>query len=148
MPISKTRTSQIPGHAFYIEPPLLSQNHLHPYSLSFNFLKMEHRKSLLASPFSFLSLIFITLFLGEKALAADVGPVVEREQRRTLTVSEYGKITAVNITDGLKSSPHHLQFFTLEPNSLFLPVLLHADMVFYVHTGTFMISSVSPISKT
>ncbi|KAL2498450.1 RmlC-like cupins superfamily protein [Abeliophyllum distichum] len=38
------------------------------------------------------------------------------------------------ITSGCRS--YHLQFITLEPNSLFLPVLLHADMVFYVHTGS------------
>ncbi|KAF9682302.1 hypothetical protein SADUNF_Sadunf05G0094700 [Salix dunnii] len=60
--------------------------------------------------------------------------VVEREHRRSLVVTEYGEISSAEISAGTKG-PYHIQFITLEPNSLFLPVLLHADMVFYVHTG-------------
>ncbi|KAJ8486522.1 hypothetical protein OPV22_019007 [Ensete ventricosum] len=61
-------------------------------------------------------------------------PVVTRESRRTLVLTESGMITAVDVHDGYGGS-YHLQFITLEPGSLFLPVLLHTDMVFYVHTG-------------
>ncbi|URD94866.1 Cupin [Musa troglodytarum] len=61
-------------------------------------------------------------------------PVVTRESRRTLVLTESGRITAVDVRDGYGGS-YHLQFITLEPGSLFLPVLLHTDMVFYVHTG-------------
>ncbi|CAL9051015.1 unnamed protein product [Musa banksii] len=61
-------------------------------------------------------------------------PVVTRESRRTLVLTESGRITAVDVHDAYGGS-YHLQFITLEPVSLFLPVLLHTDMVFYVHTG-------------
>lgn len=62
-------------------------------------------------------------------------PLVKKEERRSLVFTEYGEISAVDIGDGSRKGPYHLQFITLEPNALFLPVLLHADMVFYVHTG-------------
>ncbi|KAK7406656.1 hypothetical protein VNO78_08285 [Psophocarpus tetragonolobus] len=102
---------------------------------------MEPRKS---SP---LSWVFLTFFLtislcGVNALSEDhhakphVGPVVEKNQRRTLLVTEFGEVTAIDIKEGQKELPYHLQFITLDPNSLFLPVLLHADMVFYVQTGS------------
>ncbi|KAF2283517.1 hypothetical protein GH714_011641 [Hevea brasiliensis] len=50
-------------------------------------------------------------------------------------VTEYGEISAVDISSGTRGA-YHLEFMTLEPNSLFLPVLLHADMVFYVKAGS------------
>ncbi|KAL2338519.1 hypothetical protein Fmac_012965 [Flemingia macrophylla] len=56
--------------------------------------------------------------------------------RRTLLATEYGVITAIDVKEGPEKPPYHFQFFTLEPNWLFLPVLLHADMVFYVHKGS------------
>ncbi|KAG6525220.1 hypothetical protein ZIOFF_015174 [Zingiber officinale] len=61
-------------------------------------------------------------------------PLVAKESRRTLALTESGMITAVDVHDGYRNA-HHLQFITMEPGSVFLPVLLHADMVFYVHTG-------------
>ncbi|KAF3439051.1 hypothetical protein FNV43_RR17326 [Rhamnella rubrinervis] len=65
-----------------------------------------------------------------------VGLVVTKDQRKSLVVTEYGEISVIdNIEDGT-GGPYHIQFLTLEPNSLFLPVLLHADMVLYVHTGS------------
>ncbi|KAF5738168.1 vicilin-like antimicrobial peptides 2-2-like [Tripterygium wilfordii] len=73
-----------------------------------------------------------------EALKDDVSgdqPLVTRDQRRTLVVGEDGEISAVDITVENRG-PYHLQFITLAPNSLLLPILLHADMVFYVHTGT------------
>ncbi|XVF15722.1 hypothetical protein REPUB_Repub09cG0180100 [Reevesia pubescens] len=68
-----------------------------------------------------------------------VGHLVQKRDRKPLIVTEYGEISAVKVSDGIKG-PFHLQFITLEPNSLFLPVLLHADMVFYVHTGSGILS--------
>ncbi|KAJ8770742.1 hypothetical protein K2173_021389 [Erythroxylum novogranatense] len=85
--------------------------------------------------------IFLLLLLHVsvriEALRNDVTPssMVKREDRKSLVVTEYGKISAVDISTGTRG-PFHLRFITLNPNSLFLPVLLHADMVFYVHTGT------------
>lgn len=65
-----------------------------------------------------------------------VRPMVKRDERRSLIETEYGRISAVRISNDGTRTPYYLQFITLEPNSLFLPALLHADMVFYVHTGT------------
>lgn len=72
---------------------------------------------------------------------APVGAVVTKDQRKPLIVTEYGEISVIDIEDGTRG-PYHIQFFTLEPNSLFLPVLLHADMVLYVHTGTLCLTSI------
>ncbi|ONH96772.1 hypothetical protein PRUPE_7G151000 [Prunus persica] len=99
-------------------------------------------------PFTFFILLFIGLSLpaakailsneeqyGSGASAAAAGSLVKRDQRRALVVTEYGEISSIDISDGHRG-PYHIQFITLEPNSLFLPVLLHADIVFYVHTGS------------
>lgn len=66
--------------------------------------------------------------------------LVKKGERKSLVETEYGKISRVKIFDGTRG-PYHLQFITLEPNSLFLPVLLHAGMVFYVHTGNYILQS-------
>ncbi|KAJ7952973.1 Vicilin-like seed storage protein [Quillaja saponaria] len=98
-------------------------------------------KSLLFSTFSFFLLVLFLSILpnvkafSEEDISAGVGPVVKSDQRRSLVATGYGEISAIDIHDGYKG-PYHLQFFTLEPNSLFLPVLLHADMIFYVQTGS------------
>ncbi|KAI5581583.1 hypothetical protein BDE02_07G027300 [Populus trichocarpa] len=90
-----------------------------------------------------LSLLFLGLLLclslHVEAFSEDVSAwerpyLVRRGNRRSLVVTEYGEISAAEISSGTKG-PYHIQFITLEPNSLLLPVLLHADMVFYVHTG-------------
>ncbi|KAL5168551.1 Vicilin-like seed storage protein [Glycine soja] len=103
---------------------------------------MEPRK---ASPLSWVLIFFLTISLWGVKVSSEEhhhhgkskeGPVVERDQRRTLLVTEFGEITAIDIKEGQKELPYHLQFITLEPNSLFLPVLLQAEMVFYVHTGS------------
>lgn len=62
------------------------------------------------------------------------GSLVNINQRRSLVSTEYGEVWSVDVNDGHRR-PYHIQFITLEPDSLFLPVLLHADMVFYVNTG-------------
>ncbi|KAI5439000.1 hypothetical protein KIW84_024656 [Lathyrus oleraceus] len=107
---------------------------------------METRKTLSPSPFSTLLIFFlIAISLCEiKALSSEEhstekahrGPVVQRDQRKILFDTEDGEISATNVKDGQNTPHYHLQFFTLEPNSVFLPVLLHAAMVFYVHTGS------------
>ncbi|XP_061342313.1 vicilin-like seed storage protein At4g36700 [Gastrolobium bilobum] len=104
-----------------------------------------HKIAFISSTFSWALIFFLTISLyGGKAssdeehdhVKAHEGPVVEKDQRRTLTVTEYGQISAIDVKEKQGAPPYHLQFFTLEPNSLFLPVLLHADMVFYVHTAS------------
>ncbi|XP_019096118.1 PREDICTED: vicilin-like seed storage protein At2g18540 [Camelina sativa] len=57
--------------------------------------------------------------------------LVKRDQRTPIVTTEFGEISAVQIGDG-----YHLQFITLEPNALLLPLLLHSDMVLFVHTGS------------
>ncbi|KAE9612998.1 hypothetical protein Lalb_Chr05g0212941 [Lupinus albus] len=109
--------------------------------------KMEHHKAFLASSFWLFLVIFLTISLygviaisEEHHVTPHVGPVVKRDQRRTLCDTEYGEISSIDIKGGHSAPPYHLQFFTLEPNSVFLPVLLHVNMVFYVHTGNLYIS--------
>ncbi|KAL3630316.1 hypothetical protein CASFOL_023300 [Castilleja foliolosa] len=75
--------------------------------------------------------IAITTTTGVRAS----GSLVKTEQRKTLFFSEDGQISAARVADNINGS-YLLHFFTLEPNSLFLPALLHADMIFYVHTGS------------
>lgn len=60
--------------------------------------------------------------------------MVKRDERTSLVETEYGRISAARISDGTQR-PYYLEFITLEPNSLFLPALLRADMILYVHTG-------------
>ncbi|XVF17858.1 hypothetical protein REPUB_Repub10bG0161200 [Reevesia pubescens] len=99
-------------------------------------------KGTLIFPFSFFTVfcVLASTFLCVEANSSHrngstVGHLVQKHERKPLIVTEYGEISAVKASDGTKG-PYHLQFITLEPNSLFLPVLLHADMVFYVHTGS------------
>ncbi|XP_038882657.1 vicilin-like seed storage protein At2g18540 [Benincasa hispida] len=93
-----------------------------------------------SSPSFLISILFLFLSLPTNA---DDGwwetdsPVVKRANERIpLLKTEYGEISTVDFADGSRFGHYHLQFITLEPNSLFLPVLLHADMVFYTHTGS------------
>ena len=60
--------------------------------------------------------------------------LITREKRRTVALTDSGQISAVEVDDGYRG-PYHLQFITMEPSSLFLPVMLQTDMVFYVHSG-------------
>ncbi|KVI02751.1 Cupin 1 [Cynara cardunculus var. scolymus] len=62
------------------------------------------------------------------------GTLVKRDQRWLVASSAFGEITAVKMSDG-KDGFYHLQFITMEPGSLFLPVHLHSDMVFFVDSG-------------
>ncbi|CAN6296133.1 unnamed protein product [Urochloa humidicola] len=62
------------------------------------------------------------------------GQVVEKERRRVVTKAEAGTVTAVDVADAAGTA-YRLHFITMDPGALFLPVQLHADMVFYVHSG-------------
>ncbi|XP_055805946.1 vicilin-like seed storage protein At2g18540 [Solanum dulcamara] len=64
-----------------------------------------------------------------------LGPLVKRSERKSIISTENGQVSSVTVADGTTGS-YLLQFITLEPNSLFLPVVLHSDMLFYVHTGS------------
>lgn len=102
------------------------------------FNKNSHRFVILATLLSLITICGTVCSSSEEegGLWA-TGPLVKREQRRTLVSTEYGEIAAVRITDKVDGT-FLLHSFTLEPNALFLPVMLHADMVFYVHTGTYI----------
>ncbi|KAK4493385.1 hypothetical protein RD792_017715 [Penstemon davidsonii] len=80
-----------------------------------------------------LFLVSITITSAENVKAS--GPVVKREDRTSLVSTENGEISAVRVSDNINGS-YLLHFFTLGPNAMFLPVILHADMVFYVHAGS------------
>ncbi|PHU26992.1 hypothetical protein BC332_05324 [Capsicum chinense] len=64
-----------------------------------------------------------------------LGPLVKRSERKSVVSTENGEVSSVRVADGTTGF-YHLQFITLEPSSLFLPVVLHSDMIFYVHTGS------------
>ncbi|KAK2977025.1 hypothetical protein RJ640_011083 [Escallonia rubra] len=112
-------------------------------------MMMMMMKSAKVSPFSFRVLLFFYFVIvsapvakstacgggGVEDVSCVAPPVVKKSERRSLASSEYGEITAAKVGDGTKGGSYHLQFITLEPNALFLPVLLHADMVFFVQTG-------------
>ncbi|CAM0871736.1 unnamed protein product [Alopecurus aequalis] len=69
-----------------------------------------------------------------KAGSALGGQVVPKEKRRMVAASEAGTVTAADVADAA-GTVYRLQLITMEPGALFLPVQLHADMVFYVHSG-------------
>ncbi|KAK3224073.1 hypothetical protein Dsin_011098 [Dipteronia sinensis] len=95
-------------------------------------------------PFFLFFLLFFSLclllhaegFSDKDASSGGVGYMVKREQMKSLIRTEFGRISAVQISDGPSTGPYYLQFIILEPNSLFLPVLLQAGMVFYVRSGS------------
>ncbi|RLN19600.1 globulin-1 S allele [Panicum miliaceum] len=62
------------------------------------------------------------------------GRVVEKERRRVVADAEAGTVTAVDVADAAGAA-YRLHFIAMDPGALFLPVQLHADMVFYVHSG-------------
>ncbi|KAL3844850.1 hypothetical protein ACJIZ3_002253 [Penstemon smallii] len=85
----------------------------------------------------FVVALLLLLFSSIIARCSDIGScnehgVVKREKRTSIVSTENGEISAVRVING----SYLLHFFTLEPNALFLPVILHADMVFYVNTGS------------
>ncbi|XP_076926964.1 uncharacterized protein LOC143590339 [Bidens hawaiensis] len=68
-------------------------------------------------------------------VAGTHGTVVRQDQRWVAVSTEFGEIAVVKVSDG-KDGFYDLRFITMEPNSLFVPVLLHSDMVFYVNSGS------------
>ncbi|KAJ0599722.1 putative rmlC-like cupin domain superfamily, rmlC-like jelly roll protein [Helianthus annuus] len=71
---------------------------------------------------------------GGSVVPGKHGTVVTLDQRRVVVSTEFGEISTVKVSDG-KEGFYDLQFITMEPNSLFVPVHLHSDMVFYVNSG-------------
>ncbi|MFS7918836.1 putative rmlC-like cupin domain superfamily, rmlC-like jelly roll protein [Helianthus anomalus] len=71
---------------------------------------------------------------GGSVVPGKHGTVVTLDQRRVVVSTEFGEISTVKVSDG-KDGFYDLQFITMEPNSLFVPVHLHSDMVFYVNSG-------------
>ncbi|KAL7614802.1 hypothetical protein Lser_V15G07285 [Lactuca serriola] len=63
------------------------------------------------------------------------GPTVRKEERWPLESSEFGEVSGVKISDG-ENGCYHLHFITMDANSLFLPVHLYSQMVFYVNSGS------------
>uniref|UniRef100_A0A7N0ZSU3 Cupin type-1 domain-containing protein n=1 Tax=Kalanchoe fedtschenkoi TaxID=63787 RepID=A0A7N0ZSU3_KALFE len=74
--------------------------------------------------------------------------VVRRDERKPVLVTEFGEISAVEIGGGARNGSFHLQFFKLEPNALFLPVMLHAEMLLYCHSGSGDLTWVDQGKKT
>lgn len=88
-----------------------------------------------------LYLILLTFWLScsavvhaESVRVSGSGPLVKKEERRAVVSTEYGEISAIRIDDAINGS-YLLHFFSLEPNSLLLPLVLNADMLFYVRAG-------------
>ncbi|KAM7263796.1 hypothetical protein ACFE04_001479 [Oxalis oulophora] len=89
----------------------------------------------------FISLIVLFLCLINNVNGGGNEGFVKKNQRWSLFETEFGDVSVVNVSVGRAPVTgvemlYHVQFFTLEPNALFLPVLLHSDMVFYVHSGS------------
>ncbi|AQL09060.1 Vicilin-like seed storage protein [Zea mays] len=74
------------------------------------------------------------------------GQVVEKERRRVVAESEAGSVSAVDVADAAGTA-YRLHFITMDPGALFLPVQLHADMVFYVHSGRGKVTSIEEESS-
>ncbi|KAJ0556897.1 putative rmlC-like cupin domain superfamily, rmlC-like jelly roll protein [Helianthus annuus] len=70
---------------------------------------------------------------GHGPVPVSDGPIVKKDKRWPLVSSGFGEISAVKIRDG--NGSYYLQFITLNPRALFLPVYLHSDMLFYVNSG-------------
>lgn len=60
--------------------------------------------------------------------------LAKKNEWRSVVSTDYGKISDVKIGDGVNGS-YYLQLIEMDPNALFLPVILHADMILYVHSG-------------
>ncbi|XP_024016566.1 vicilin-like seed storage protein At2g18540 [Eutrema salsugineum] len=90
------------------------------------------------SKFTILPLCLVTLFICTSSFSDQNDDVpsfqspllIKKNQRTQIVETEFGEISAVQIGDG-----YNIQFITLEPNAFLLPLLLHSDMVFFVHTG-------------
>ncbi|XP_076910891.1 vicilin-like seed storage protein At2g18540 [Bidens hawaiensis] len=72
--------------------------------------------------------------VAEGPVPVSDGPTVKKDERWPLVSTEFGEVSAVKIRGGSNGS-YYLQFITLNPRALFLPVYLHSEMVFYVDSG-------------
>nr|GFA29398.1 vicilin-like seed storage protein At2g18540 [Tanacetum cinerariifolium] len=69
------------------------------------------------------------------AVPVSEGPIVRNNERSPIMFSDFGEITAVKISNG-ENGFYQLHFITMNPRSLFLPVYLHSEMLFYVNSGS------------
>ncbi|GJY97150.1 vicilin-like seed storage protein [Tanacetum coccineum] len=69
------------------------------------------------------------------AVPVSEGPIVRTNERSSIMFSDFGEISAVKISNG-ENGFYHLHFITMNPRSLFLPVYLHSEMLFYVNSGS------------
>jgi mannose-6-phosphate isomerase-like protein (cupin superfamily) len=58
----------------------------------------------------------------------------QKERWRVVADSYAGTVTAMDVADA-EGTVYRMHFITMDPGALSLPVQLHADMVFYVHSG-------------
>lgn len=98
-----------------------------PREFSLNSSKM---RPILILTFCLWCVIAITCNGNKYEEEEEEGFVVRRENRKVLVSTENGELVAARV-----GSSYLVHFFTMDPNSLFLPVILHSDMVFYVQTG-------------
>ncbi|WOL01788.1 hypothetical protein Cni_G10505 [Canna indica] len=101
----------------------------------------------LASLFAFVALVTVATLLllssfvvtngaFAEASSAGIGQLlVTQENSKTLASTDARNIRAIDVHDGYRGT-YHLQFITMKPNTLFLPVLLHANAIIYVHSGS------------
>lgn len=82
---------------------------------------------------------FLILVMSCIVLHAEAEGVAKEEERWPVVSTDYGHISAVRISDGINAS-YLLHFFTLEPDSVLLPLVLNADMLFYVRAGTLILN--------
>ncbi|XP_071707679.1 vicilin-like seed storage protein At4g36700 [Rutidosis leptorrhynchoides] len=97
----------------------------------------------LVSIFLCLPHAFATTALGggrRGTVPVSEGPTVTKDERWQLVSTEFGEISAVKINDRSGNECYCLHFITLNPCSLFLPVYLYTNMVFYVNSGNGILS--------
>jgi hypothetical protein len=75
---------------------------------------------------------------GDRGVPVSYGPKVKKDERWPIVLSDYGKITAVKISDGINGF-YYLQFITMQPQSMFLPVQLYSEMILHVNSGIYII---------
>ncbi|XP_027074160.1 vicilin-like seed storage protein At2g18540 [Coffea arabica] len=131
--------------AFFVMSPLFIHSTPPLPSLHFRHLAQKmSQKIFMISPFSFfICLILVLCFTCINVGAASdeesesyLGSLVKKkDERKLISSSEYGEISGVSVRERTDLS-YHLQFITLKPFALFLPVVLHANMVFYAQTGS------------
>ncbi|PWA33428.1 rmlC-like jelly roll fold protein [Artemisia annua] len=71
---------------------------------------------------------------GGGGVPVSYGPKVKKDERWPIVLSDHGKITPVKISDGINGL-YYLQFITMQPQSMFLPVQLYSEMILHVNSA-------------